>query len=111
MNWINIVAYVLALGFIGVLIAIVVSEIKKFAEKVNHAFDKLDKLNAKMYSTRYNISCIDDYLEDVKRYISEFKTENENNDRSINDITTTVSNLVKRVNELENQEVENADKG
>ena len=111
MNWINVVAYVLALGFIGVLIAIVVSEIKKFAEKVNHAFDKLEKLSTTMYSTRYSISCIDDFLKDVKRYISEFKTENENNDRSITDITITVSNLVKRVNELEKQEVEDADKG
>ena len=52
-----------------------------------------------------------DFLKDVKRYISEFKTENENNDRSITDITITVSNLVKRVNELEKQEVEDADKG
>ena len=111
MNWINIVAYVLAIWFIGILVAIGVSEIKEFAEKVNHAFDKLEKLSTTMYSTRYSISCIDDFLKDVKRYISEFKTENENNDRSINDITTTVSNLVKRVNELENQEVKDADKG
>jgi len=100
MNWINIVAYVLALGFIGVLIAIGVSEIKNFIKKINETFDEVDRNDYRSCENEKDIYVIREKL----NYLN-------NEYIKIDDIIITVSNSVKRVNELEKQEVENADKG